>query len=234
MKHVAKRQKEVAKSLDKSKKYDLKEAIAVLKKVPHPKFDETVTVSFRVNIDQKEAPQSVRGTVPLPFGTGKKVRVAVFCKGEAMSEAKQAGADFIGANDLIDKINAGWMDFDVAISTPDMMKDLGKLGKVLGPRGLMPNPKAGTVTQDVAKAIKEVKAGKIEFRMDKQSNIHAPIGKLSFADSAILENAMVLIENVLKSRPQTVKGQFVKSIAIASSMGPGLKLDLGQFKSLVI
>lgn len=230
MKKLNKRQKEVSKFIDKKKKYGLKEAVSVLKKVPHPKFDESVTVSFRVNIDQKEAPQSVRGTVALPHGTGKKVRVAVFCKGEAASDAKAAGADFIGANDLVDKVAGGWTDFDVAVATPDMMKDLGKLGKILGPRGLMPNPKAGTVTQDVAKAIKEVKAGKIEFRMDKQSNIHAPVGKLSFAENAIFDNVNTLIENVLKSKPVTVKGQFVRSITIASSMGPGLKLDLGQFK----
>jgi len=231
MSRLTKRQKEIAKvAIDKKKKYELKEAIAILKKVPHVKFDETVTVSFKVNIDQKEAPQSVRGTVPLPHGTGKKVRVCVFCKGEAVNDAKAAGADYIGANDLIDKIAGGWTDFDVAISTPDMMKDLSKLGKVLGPRGLMPNPKAGTVTQDLAKAVKDVKAGKIEFRMDKQSNIHAPIGKLSFADNAIADNANALIENVMKVKPQTVKGHFIKSIALASSMGPGLKLDISQFK----
>ncbi|PJC46699.1 MAG: 50S ribosomal protein L1, partial [Candidatus Omnitrophica bacterium CG_4_9_14_0_2_um_filter_43_12] len=214
------------------KKYTLSEAISVLKSVPHPKFDETVTISFKVNIDQKEAPQSVRSTVALPHGTGKKVRVAVFCKGESVIEARNAGADFIGANDLIDKIAAGWSDFDVAVSTPEMMKDLSKLGKILGPRGLMPNPKAGTVTQDVAKAIKEVKAGKIEFRMDKQSNIHTPVGKLSFAEGAINDNASVLIESVIKNKPATVKGHFIKSISIASSMGPGLKLDIAQFSHI--
>lgn len=230
MKKLTKRQKEISKFLDKKKKYNLKEAVSVLKNVPHPKFDETVTISFKVNINQKAAPQSVRSTVALPHGTGKKVRVAVFCKGETVNDAKAAGADFVGANDLIDKIAAGWTDFDVAVSTPDMMKDLSKLGKVLGPRGLMPNPKAGTVTMDVAKAIKEVKAGKIEFRMDKQSNIHAPVGKLSFAESAIFDNASALIESVIKNKPVTVKGQFIKSISIASSMGPGLKLDIGQFK----
>jgi len=230
MKRLTKKQKEIVKFVDKKKKYDLKEAISILKKVPHPKFDESVTISFRINIDQKEAPQSIRGTVALPHGTGKKVKVVVFCKGEIASEAKQAGADFVGANELLEKVASGWTDFDVAISTPDMMKDLGKLGKILGPKGLMPNPKAGTVTLDVAKAIKEVKAGKIEFRMDKQSNIHAPIGKLSFAEGAIFDNAYLLIETVLKNKPATVKGQFAKSITIATSMGPGLKLDLGQFK----
>jgi len=233
MTRITKRQKEIAKVvIDKKKKYDLKEAVSVLKKVPHPKFDETVTISFKVNVDQKETTQSVRSTVALPHGTGKKVRVAVFCKGEAVNDAKAAGADFVGANDLIDKIAAGWTDFDVAVSTPDMMKDLSKLGKVLGPRGLMPNPKAGTVTPDVAKAIKEVKAGKIEFRMDKQSNIHALIGKLSFSDDAIFENANSLIESVIKAKPATVKGQFIKSISIASSMGPGLKLDMSQFSHI--
>ena len=230
MKRLTKKQKEIVKFIDKKKRYDLKEAISILKKVPHPKFDESVTISFRINIDQKEAPQSIRGTVALPHGTGKKVKVAVFCKGETVNEAKQAGADYVGANELLEKVASGWTDFDVAISTPDMMKDLGKLGKILGPKGLMPNPKAGTVTLDVAKAIKEVKAGKIEFRMDKQSNIHAPIGKLSFAEGAIFDNAYLLIETVLKNKPATVKGQFAKSITIATSMGPGLKLDLGQFK----
>jgi len=234
MEHLTKRQKEIAKFIeDKSKKYELKDAISVLKKVPHSKFDETVTISFRVNIDQKEAPQSVRGTVPLPHGTGKSVKVAVFCKGEAVKEAKDAGAEYVGGAELVDKVATGWIDFDVAVSTPDMMKDLGKLGKILGPRGLMPNPKTGTVTQDVAKAIKEVKAGKIEFRMDKQSNIHAPAGKISFAENAIFDNAHALIEAVLASKPVTVKGHFVKSITIATSMGPGLKLDLTQFKTTI-
>ena len=221
MPHLTKRQKQIVKIVDKTKKYALKEAISVLKKAPQPKFDQTLTISFKLNVDQKETPQPVRGTVALPHGTGKKVKVAVFCKGEAASDAKTAGADFIGANDLIEKVTAGWTDFDVAISTPDMMKDLGKLGKVLGPRGLMPNPKAGTVTQDVAKAIKEVKAGKIEFRMDKQSNIHAAIGKISFAENAIFNNANSLIETVLRSKPQTIKGNFVKYITIAYTMGPG-------------
>jgi large subunit ribosomal protein L1 len=230
MPHLTKRQKQIVKIVDKTKKYALKEAISVLKKAPQPKFDQTLTISFKLNVDQKETPQPVRGTVALPHGTGKKVKVAVFCKGEAASDAKTAGADFIGANDLIEKVTAGWTDFDVAISTPDMMKDLGKLGKVLGPRGLMPNPKAGTVTQDVAKAIKEVKAGKIEFRMDKQSNIHAAIGKISFAENAIFNNANSLIETVLRSKPQTIKGNFVKSITIASTMGPGCRLALDQFK----
>lgn len=232
MKRLTKRQKEIVKLVDKKKKYTLKEAITVLKNAPHPKFDETVTVSFKVNIDQKETPQSVRSTVALPHGTGKKVRVAVFCKGEAVNDAKAAGADYVGANELIDKIAAGWTDFDVAVSTPDMMKDLSKLGKVLGPRGLMPNPKAGTVTMDVSKAIKEVKAGKIEFRMDKQSNIHVPIGKISFAENAIFDNATALIESVIKNKPITVKGHFIKSISIASSMGPGLRLDLSQFSHI--
>ena len=232
MKQLTKRQKEIAKFIDKSKKYDLKEAVAILKKVPHPKFDETVTISFRINVDQKEVPQSIRGTVALPHGTGKKVKVAVFCKGETANEAEQAGADFVGANDLIEKVASGWTDFDAAISTPDMMKDLGRLGKVLGPRGLMPNPKAGTVTLEVAKTVKEIKAGKIEFRMDKQSNVHAPIGKITFAESALFDNAEVLIEAVVKNKPAAIKGYFIKSIAVSSSMGPGLKLDLTQFKIL--
>jgi large subunit ribosomal protein L1 len=222
---MSKRMKEVNKLADKSKRYSLDEAIAVLKNAPHPKFNESVDVSFKLNIDPK-ASVGVRGTVALPHGTGKNVKVAVFCKGEAESNAKAAGAEFVGGADLLEKVSGGWCDFDVAIATPEMMRDMGKLGKILGPRGLMPNPKAGTVTEDVAKAIKEVKAGKVEFRMDKQGNVHVPVGKLSFEEKALKENATSLIDAVIAAKPQGAKGEFVKGTSISSTMGPGLKLNI--------
>lgn len=231
MKALSKRTKEFEKLMDKNKRYSLFEALEILKNIPKTKFDQTVEVSFKLNINPKETPASVRGTVSLPHGTGKTRRVAVFCKGEFEEKAKDAGADFVGSDELIKKVSDGWCDFDVAIATPDMMKDMGRLGKVLGPRGLMPNPKTGTVTQDVEKAISEVKKGKIEFRMDKQSNIHAPIGKLSFETQALFENGSELIEAVEHSRPSAVKGVFIKSIAISSTMGPGLKLHLTNWRS---
>ncbi|MCM8782178.1 MAG: 50S ribosomal protein L1 [Candidatus Omnitrophica bacterium] len=222
----SKRMKEVHKLVDKSKKYILEDAIAILKKAPRPKFDESVDVSFKVNTDPKEGTQVVRGTVALPHGTGRKVKVAVFCKGEAESKAKSAGAEYVGGSDLVEKVASGWCDFDVAIATPEMMREMGRLGKILGPRGLMPNPKAGTVTEDVAKAIKEIKAGKVEFRMDKQGNIHVPVGKISFEEAALKENVISLIDAVMAAKPQGFKGKFVKGLTISSTMGPGLKLNL--------
>lgn len=226
-----KRTKEFEKIIDKNKKYSLSEGIELLKQAPKIRFDQTVEISFKLNINPKQTPASVRGTVSLPHGTGKKRKVAVFCKGEHEKKAKEAGADFVGSDDLIKEVSGGWCDFDVAIATPDMMKDMGRLGKILGPRGLMPNPKTGTVTQDIEKAVSDVKKGKIEFRMDKQSNIHAPIGKLSFQTHALFENAAGLIEAVEHARPQIVKGVFIKSISISSTMGPGLKLDLANWRS---
>lgn len=224
-KRINKRMKEAAKLVDKTRRYTLEEAITILKKAPHPKFNESVDVSFKLNVDPK-ASQAVRGTVALPHGTGKNVRVAVFCKGEAESKAKAAGAEFVGGADLVEKVSGGWCDFDVAVATPEMMRDMGRLGKILGPRGLMPNPKAGTVTEDVAKAVKEVKAGKVEFRMDKQGNVHVPVGKIAFEDKALKENATSLIEAVIAAKPQGIKGEFVKSLSISSTMGPGLKLTM--------
>lgn len=231
MKKLTKRIKTIQTLYQPGKAYNLKEAITILKKLPKVKFDETVEISVKLNVDPKQ-PQSasIRGTVALPHGTGKKVRVVVFCKGEEEKRAKEAGADFVGSDDLIAKIQGGWSDFDVAIATPDMMKDIAKLGKVLGPRGLMPNPKSGTVTQDTAKTIKEVKAGKIEFKMDKQTGIHAPVGKLSFTEESLYANAMVLIDAVMSSNPQGPKGQHVKTLFVSTTMGPGLKLDLAEFR----
>lgn len=213
---------------DRTKKYSLKEAIAILKKAPKAKFDESVDLAIKLDIDPKQSDQMVRGTVVLPHGTGKTKKVAVFCKGEAQHRAKESGADHVGAEDLIEKVSKGFMDFDVAVATPDMMRELSKLGKVLGPKGLMPNPKAGTVTEDVAKAIKEVKAGKVEFKMDKISNINIAVGKISFDENAIYNNAFTLIEAVQHARPATLKGNYIRSIAISTTMGPGVKLDLSN------
>jgi large subunit ribosomal protein L1 len=231
MKKLTKRLKAVSASFDKSRTYSLKEAIGILKKSPKTKFDETLEVSVKLNVDPKQAASaSIRGTVALPNGTGKKVKVVVFCKGEEEKRAKEAGADFVGAEDLAAKIQGGWLDFDVAIATPDMMKDLAKLGKVLGPRGLMPNPKSGTVTLDTAKTVKEVKAGKIEFKMDKQAGIHAPAGKMSFTEEALFANARVLIDAIMNSNTAGPKGHHVKSLYIASTMGPGVKVDINEFR----
>lgn len=231
MKKLTKRLKTVQALFDKQKAYGLKDAIAILKKAPKLKFDETVEVSARLTLDPKQAQSaSIRGTVALPHGTGRKVRVAVFCKGEEEKKAKDAGADFVGAEDLVAKIQGGWADFDVAIATPEMMRDIAKLGKILGPRGLMPNPKSGTVTQDTAKTIKEVKAGKIEFKMDKQSGVHAPVGKLSFKDEALYENSVSLIDAIMGSNPQGPRGAHVKSLYLSTTMGPGVQLDLAEFR----
>jgi large subunit ribosomal protein L1 len=223
---MSKRTKEFEKLIDKTKPYSLEEAVSILKKAPRIKFDETVEFSFKLNADPKQTDQMVRGTVILPHGTGKKIKVLVLCKGEGVNDAKEAGADYVGGSDLISKISSGWVDFDVAISSPDMMKDVGKLGKVLGPRGLMPNPKTGTVTNDLARAVKEAKGGRIEFKLDKQGNINIGIGKISFDEKAICENADTIIRAIDKSRPQGIKGKFIKSIFISTTMGPGIKLDL--------
>jgi len=231
MKKLTKRLKTVQSLFDKAKAYSLKEAIVILKKAPKPKFDETVEISAKLSVDPKQSQSaSIRGTVALPHGTGRKVRVVVFCKGEEEKKARDAGADFVGAEDLIAKVQGGWADFDVAIATPDMMRDMAKLGKILGPRGLMPNPKSGTVTLDTAKTVKEVKAGKIEFKMDKQAGIHAPLGKVSFTEEALHANAMLLIDAIMSSNPGGMKGQHVKTLYISTTMGPGLKLDLTEFR----
>ncbi|MDD5574240.1 MAG: 50S ribosomal protein L1 [Candidatus Omnitrophica bacterium] len=213
------------KLVDRSKAYSLKDAIAVLKAVPRPKFDESLEICFHLRVDTKKSDHMVRGTVVLPHGTGKKIRVAVFCRGEAEKQAQEAGADFIGAQELIDKVAGGWMDFDSVVATPDMMRDLSKLGKVLGPRGLMPSPKTGTVTPNVGQAIRELKAGKVEFKIDKQGGIHVAVGKMSFNEDQLYENAFTLIESVKNARPASVKGEFVKSMSLSTSMGPGVRIS---------
>jgi large subunit ribosomal protein L1 len=227
---VSKRKKELSKLTEKNKAYTLKEAIVILKTQPLLKFDQTVGISFKLAMDPKQTDLVVRGTITLPHGTGKSKRVIVFCRGEEYKQAIEAGADFAGADDLIAKINTGWLDFDVAVSTPDMMKDVGKLGKFLGPRGLMPNPKSGTVTTDIVKAVKEIKGGKVEFKMDKQANIHLGIGKLSYAENVIHDNAKALIGAVLKARPASLKGDYMRNIHLTSTMGPGIRLDQNEFK----
>lgn len=225
MSKISKRMKEVYKVLGPAEKpLTLEEAVNVLGRTPKVKFDETVELHFHLNLDLKASDQGVRGTVVLPHGIGKKVRVAVFCKGESASKAKAAGADLVGDNDLIEKVMGGFMDFDVVIASPDMMRDLSKLGKLLGPRGLMPTPKAGTVTTDVERAIKEVKAGRVEFKSDKQGGIHLGIGKRSFDGPKLVENAQQVIEAINHAKPAAVKGNLIKSLALATTMGPGVKV----------
>lgn len=228
MAKLTKKRKEIQKIADIEKAYSVQDAISVLKKIPHPKFDETVELAFNMGIDPKQSDQMVRGTLMLPNGTGKAVKVLVLCKGEAAGAAKEAGAEYVGGDDLVAKISSGWMDFDVVISSPDMMRDVGKLGKVLGPRGLMPNPKTGTVTNDLGRAVKEAKAGKVEFKLDKQGNINIGVGKISFEEKAICENIDTVVGTVNKARPQAAKGRFIKKIFVSTTMGPGLKLDLSK------
>ena len=226
MAHQSKRFREIAKLYEIGKSYTLQEAIEILKKCPPTKFDQSVELSLKTGVEAQKSDQQVRGTVSLPNGTGKKIVLVVFARGEKIKEALDAGADFAGNEDLLEKIKSGWMDFTAVISTPDMMREVGKLGKVLGPRGLMPTPKAGTVTTDVVKAIQEVKAGKVEFKTDKHGVINSPVGKLSFTKEKLLENMTALLSVVARSRPATAKGVFLLSLALSSTMGPGLKIDL--------
>ena len=225
-----KRYLEVAKLVEKIKLYDLPEAVAILKKTANAKFDETVEAHLKLGVDGRHADQQVRGAVVLPHGTGKTVKVLVFAKGEKVDQALAAGADYAGGEELVPKIqNEGWLDFDVVIATPDMMGVVGRLGRILGPKGLMPNPKAGTVTMDVVKAIEEVKAGKIEYRLDKANIIHVPVGKISFSEEQIVDNYKALMYAVVKAKPSAAKGQYLKSVTIASTMGPGIKLNPIRF-----
>ncbi|MDA0746153.1 MAG: 50S ribosomal protein L1 [bacterium] len=211
--------------IDRQTQYPLDEAIGLIKQMPHKKFDETVEVAVRLGVDPRHADQQVRGAIILPHGLGKTLRVAVFAKGEQAAAAQEAGADFVGADDLVAKVNDGWTDFDVAISAPDMMGAVGRLGRVLGPRGLMPNPKSGTVTPDVAKAVQEAKAGRVEFRVDKQGNLHAPVGKISFEALHLTENARALIDTIVRAKPSATKGQYIRKITLSTTMGPGVQVD---------
>jgi len=229
MKH-GKKYTEAAKLVDRAAVYEAEEAIALVKKTATAKFDETVEINIRTSCDGRHADQQVRGAVVLPAGTGKKVRVLVFAKGAKLDEAQAAGADFVGGQELLPRIqNEGWLDFDVVVATPDMMSVVGRLGRILGPKGLMPNPKAGTVTMDVTKAINDIKAGKIEYRLDKSNIIHCPIGKASFTEEQLLTNYNALIDAVVKARPAAVKGQYIKSISLATTMGPGVKVVCNRY-----
>ncbi|WP_339148337.1 MULTISPECIES: 50S ribosomal protein L1 [unclassified Sutcliffiella] len=220
---------EAAKLVDRTTAYSVNEAIELVKKTNTAKFDATVEVAFRLGVDPRKNDQQIRGAVVLPHGTGKTQKVLVFAKGEKAKEAEAAGADYVGDADMIAKINQGWFDFDVIVATPDMMGEVGKLGRVLGPKGLMPNPKTGTVTFDVTKAVNEIKAGKVEYRLDKSGNIHVPIGKISFEDAKLAENFTTIYETLLKAKPAAAKGTFMKNVAVTSTMGPGVKVDASTF-----
>ena len=225
-----KRYVESAKLVDRTNLYDVEEAVSIIKKTANAKFDETIEAHIKLGVDGRHADQQVRGAVVLPHGTGKKVRVLVFAKGDKVEEAQAAGADFVGGQELVPKIqNEGWLDFDVVVATPDMMGVVGRLGRVLGPKGLMPNPKAGTVTMDVTKAVNDIKAGKIEYRLDKTNIIHVPVGKASFTEEQLADNFQTLIDAINKARPSAVKGQYLKSITLTSTMGPGVKVDTTKY-----
>lgn len=222
----SKRNREIAKICDTTQTYRINDAIELLKKCPPVKFDQSVDIALRLGVDPRRSDQHVRGTVSLPNGTGKQMKILVFARGEKIKEALDAGADFAGNDDLLEKIGGGWTDFDAVIATPEMMRDVGKLGKVLGPRGLMPTPKAGTVTTDISKAINELKGGKIEFKLDRQGVINNGVGKLSFASDKLQENIKAFLNAIIRAKPATAKGHFLKSAVISSTMGPGVKIDL--------
>lgn len=229
MKKRGKKYQEAVKLVDRTKQYDIQEAVTLLKETSTAKFDETVEVAFRLGVDPKKANENIRGAVVLPHGTGKTQRVLVFAKGEKIKEAEAAGADYIGDQEIINKINEGWFDFDVIVATPDMMAEVGKLGRVLGPKGLMPNPKTGTVTFEVEKAVNDIKAGKVEYRVDKSSNLHVPIGKVSFDDDKLIDNFNTIIDTIAKAKPQSSKGTYLQNVVITSTMGPGIKIDASGY-----
>jgi len=224
-----KRYAKARQAVDPRREYPLKEAVGVLLGLPRTKFDETVDLAFKLGVDPKQSDQMVRGTVPLPHGSGQKVRVVVFARGAAAEAATAAGADHVGFEDLIKQCQGGWTDFDIAVATPEAMQEVRKLGRVLGPKGLMPNPKTGTVTEDTAKAVKEVKAGRVEFKMDKAGNVHVVLGKVSFAPAALEENARAVVGAVVHARPAAAKGRFIESCTLSSTMSPGLRVDVKEF-----
>jgi large subunit ribosomal protein L1 len=225
MKQRGKKHIETAKQVDRGRRYSLDEATSLVKTARYAKFDETVDVAVRLGVNPKHADQMVRGALVLPHGIGKTVRVLVFARGEKVAEAEQAGADFVGGEDLIAKVTGGWLDFDTVVATPDMMGQVGKLGRVLGPRGLMPNPKVGTVTFDVNKAVREAKAGKVEFRVEKAGIVHVPVGKVSFEPNTLRDNIRALMAALVKAKPSTAKGQYLRTITLSSTMGPGIRID---------
>src|SRR5881397_377227 len=233
MKKHGKKYAAASKQIAVDRVYSIEEAIPLVQKVKFAKFDETVDMSLRLGVDPKHADQMVRGTVVLPFGLGKSKRVLAIAGGEKQKEAQDAGADVIGGEELVEKIQGGFMEFDAVVATPDMMRAVGRLGKVLGPRGLMPNPKTGTVTTDIAKAIKEIKAGKVEFRVDKTGIIHAPVGKTSFGVNSLVDNAHALVESIVKAKPAAAKGKYLKSVTVSSTMGPGIRIDTTNIDTAV-
>jgi len=226
----SKRYEDLLKLVDKSKSYQPTEAVDAVKQTAKANFDETVEAAFRLGVDPKKADQQIRGAMVLPHGTGKSQRVLVFAKGDKAKEAEAAGADYVGEQDLINQINQGWFEFDVVVATPDMMAEVGKLGRVLGPKGLMPNPKTGTVTFEVEKAVNEIKAGKVEYRVDKSGNIHVPIGKVSFENDKLVENFDAITETLMKAKPQASKGTYMRNASVASTMGPGVRVDVSGYK----
>jgi large subunit ribosomal protein L1 len=218
--------------LDRSQRYFLEDGLRLVKETARAKFDETVEMAVRLGVDPRQADQNVRGTVSLPHGMGKTVRVLAFAKGEKEKEAQEAGADFVGSEDLIKKISEGWFDFDKTVATPDMMAAVGRIGKVLGPRGLMPNPRTGTVTSDIGKAVKEIKAGKLEFRVDKAGIVHVPVGKASFNPEKLIDNAKAVLTSILRAKPASAKGNYVRGVTVSTTMGPGIKIDLSQVRAM--
>jgi large subunit ribosomal protein L1 len=218
--------------VDRNQRYLLEDTLRLVKETARAKFDETVEMAVRLGVDPRQADQNVRGTVTLPHGMGKTVRVLAFAKGEKEKEAQEAGADFVGSDELIKRISEGWFDFDKTVATPDMMATVGRIGKVLGPRGLMPNPKTGTVTPDIGKAIKEIKAGKLEFRVDKAGIVHVPVGKASFGAEQLIDNAKAVLMSVLRAKPASAKGNYVRGVTISTTMGPGIKVDLSQVRTM--
>jgi large subunit ribosomal protein L1 len=229
MKTLTKRRKSVFSKVDPRRMYELPEAVALVKSTASVKFDETVDLAVRLGIDPKKADQIVRGTISLPHGIGKQKRILVFAQGDKAREAEAAGADFVGANDLVEKVAAGWLDFDLALATTDMMRNVAKLGRILGPRGLMPAPKSGTVTDDIGQAVKEFKLGKLSFKNDAQGNVHLPVGKVSFKDEALVENLQTALNAILRARPAGAKGQYILAVTISSTMGPGVHLNPARF-----
>jgi large subunit ribosomal protein L1 len=232
MSGIGKSYRKVLDKVDRNQRYQLEDSLKLVKETARAKFDETVDIAIRLGVDPRQADQNIRGTVALPHGMGKTVRVLAFAKGEKEREAQEAGADFIGSDELIKKISEGWLDFDKAVATPDMMAAVGRIGKILGPRGLMPNPKTGTVSLDIGKAVREIKAGKLEFRVDKAGIVHVPVGRASFSAEQLIDNARLVLLTILRAKPASAKGNYVKGVTIATTMGPGIKIDLAQIRAM--
>lgn len=232
MKGTGKAYRAALAKIDRNQRYPLEEGLRLVRETARAKFDETVEMAVLLGVDPRQADQNVRGTVTLPHGMGKPVRVLAFAKGEKEKEAQEAGADFVGAEDLVKKISEGWLDFDKAVATPDLMGAVGRIGKILGPRGLMPNPKTGTVTLDIGKAVKEIKAGKLEYRVDKAGIVHVPLGKASFQEDQLIDNAKAVLNSILRAKPASAKGNYIKGVTLSTTMGPGVKVDLSQVRAM--